>query len=303
MKKTFNFVILLFFLYIILQIITNSSLFIDCVQDSIIIWKDRVFPTIFPFLIMSEFLINYGFINIINYLFGRIFKFIFNTNGTVAYIFFMSIISGFPSSSIYINDLYKKNLISLESSNKALLFCHFSNPLFIIGFIESELGIKYACYILFIHYLSSIIVGLISRKLDNGKEIINKHIIKPFGTVLKNSITKGIDNLLLILGTIIFFNIVINSLNLIEFPTFVKYIINIFLELTNGINFILDSFLPFKYKCLLITMLLSFGGLCVHFQVISVLEDTKIKYQNYLLARLIQAIISGILIFFTLEYI
>lgn len=297
MKKKSNFLVLLFFLYIILQTITNSNLFIDCVQNSVTLWKNKVFPTIFPFLLISEFLINYGFINIINYLFGKIFRFIFNTNGTVAYIFFMSIISGFPSSSIYINDLYKKKLISLESSNKAILFCHFSNPLFIIGFIGSEIGIKYAIYILFIHYLSSIIVGILFRKIDNGIEVNNVYIFKQFGSVLKSSIKKGIDNLLLILGTIIFFNIIITSLNLLDLPKFINIFLNIFLELTNGINYILNSFINIKYQCILITMLLSFGGLCVHFQVISILENTKIKYQNYLLARLIQAIISGILMF------
>lgn len=299
MKKFFNYLILLFFLYIILQVIINSNIFITCIQDTIILWRDKVFPSLFPFILLSEFLINYGFINVINYIFGNIFSFIFNSNSIVAYIFFMSIISGFPSSSIYISDLYQKKIISLESSNKALMFCHFSNPLFIIGFIGQGLGIKCATYILLIHYLSSIIVGIIFRNYNNGVDAISKYNSKPFGVVLKTSITKGIDNLLLILGTIIFFNIIITSLNMLDLPIVIKFILNIFLELTNGLNFILNSIIDLKFKCVLIAMLLSFGGLCIHFQVISILENTKIKYQNYLLARIIQAIISGILVLIT----
>ena len=298
MKKYSKFLLLFLFLFIVVQIILNSNDYIDCVQSSIIFWKDRIVTTIFPFLLMSEFLINYGFIDVINFLFGNFFKHFFNVNGNVAYIFFMSLISGFPSSAIYINDLYNKNLISYESANKALILCHFSNPLFIIGFIGNMIGYKYAYYILIIHYLSTIIVGLLFRNLDNGKEINNNFDTKSFGIILKNSIKKGIDSILLILGTIIFFNILTKTLNYINLPIFIENILSMFLELSNGINFILNNF-NYKFTCLFITMILSFGGLCVHFQILSILEDTKIKYQNYLISRIVASLISGILVLLT----
>ena len=298
MKKYFKLLFLFFFLFILIKIILNSNEYIDCVQFSIIFWKNRIITTIFPFLLLSDFLINYGFIDIINFLFGNIFKFFFNVNGNVAYIFFMSMISGFPSSAIYINDLYQKNLISYESANKALILCHFSNPLFIIGFIGSIIGYKYAYYILIIHYLTAIIVGLLFRNLDNGKEIKIKFDCKSFGYILKNSIKKGIDSILLILGTIIFFNIVTKTLDYIDFPVFFQYIFNMFLELSNGINFVLNNF-DYKYACLFISMILSFGGLCVHCQIISIMENSNIKYQNYLISRIIASLISGILVLLT----
>ncbi len=298
MKKYSKFLLLFLFLFIVVQIILNSNDYINCVQNSIIFWKDRIVTTIFPFLLMSEFLINYGFVDVVNFLFGNFFKRFFNVNGNVAYIFFMSMISGFPSSAIYINDLYNKNLISYESANKALILCHFSNPLFIIGFIGNMIGYKYAYYILIIHYLSTIIVGLLFRNLDNGKEINNNFDTKSFGSVLKNSIKKGIDSILLILGTIIFFNILTKTLNYINLPIFIENILNMFLELSNGINFVLNNF-DYKLACLFITMILSFGGLCVHFQILSILEDTKIKYQNYLVSRIVASLISGILVLLT----
>lgn len=298
MKKYSKFLLLFLFLFIVVQIILNSNDYINCVQNSIIFWKDRIVTTIFSFLLMSEFLINYGFVDVVNFLFGNFFKHFFNVNGNVAYIFFMSMISGFPSSAIYINDLYNKNLISYESANKALILCHFSNPLFIIGFIGNMIGYKYAYYILIIHYLSTIIVGLLFRNLDNGKEINNNFDTKSFGSALKNSIKKGIDSILLILGTIIFFNILTKTLNYINLPIFIENILNMFLELSNGINFVLNNF-NYKPACLFITMILSFGGLCVHFQILSILEDNKIKYQNYLISRIVASLISGILVLLT----
>ena len=298
MKKYLNFTILLLFLFVLIQILLNSNIYINCIQDSIIFWKDRLVTTILPFLLLSEFLINYGFINIINILFGKILKKIFNINSNACYVFFMSLLSGFPSGAIYINDLYQKKLISSESANKALIICHFSNPLFIIGFIGNVIGIKYGYYILIIHYLSTIIIGIIYRKNNNGEEIINKYVSNKFGNVLRNSIKKAIDNLLLILGTIIFFNILSTTLNFIDLPIFLKNFINMFLELSNGINFVINNF-DIKLQCLFISMILSFGGLCVHFQIISILEESKIKYQNYLISRILQSLISGILVLIT----
>lgn len=300
MKKSYKFLILLLFLYVIVQFLLNSNNYIECIQNSIILWKDRIVTTIFPFLLLSEFLINYGFIDIVNFLFGNFFRYFFNVNGNVSYVFFMSMISGFPSAAIYVNDLYSKELISYESANKAIVLCHFSNPLFIIGFIGNILGYKYAYYILFIHYLSTIIVGLLFRKMDNGKEINNNYEMKSFGFVLKNSIKKGIDSILLILGTIIFFNILSETLNYISLPSFIENLLNMFLELSNGINFVLNNF-DYKFSCLFIAMILSFGGLCVHFQVLSVLENSKIKYQNYLISRIIASLISGILVLLTIN--
>ena len=55
MKKYSKFLLLFLFLFIIVQIILNSNDYIDCVQSSIIFWKDRIVTTIFPFLLMSEF--------------------------------------------------------------------------------------------------------------------------------------------------------------------------------------------------------------------------------------------------------
>lgn len=297
MKKYTKYLLLLFFLFILFQFIINSNLYIDCVQNSIILWKDRILPTIFPFLLLSEFLINYDFIKILNILFGKIFKNFLNINDSIMYIFFMSLFSGFPSSAIYINDLYQKKQISYESANKALIICHFSNPLFIIGYIGSIMDIKYAYYILIIHYLSTFIIAFIFKKKNYDN---NNIYFKPnsFGFVLKNGIKKGIDNCLLILGTIIFFNILNTTINQIELPLIIENFFNIFLELTNGIEYIINNY-DLKYQCILITMLLSFGGLCVHLQVVSILEESKIKYQNYLFSRILQSLISAVLILLT----
>ena len=72
--------------------------------------------------------------------------------------------------------------------------------------------------------------------------------------------------------------------------------------MTQGLKYVSLLEIPLKLKTIIITMILSFGGLSVHMQVISILSDTKIKYLPFLTARLLHSAIAGIIIFFTFEY-
>lgn len=298
MKKIVNFLFLLFFLYITLQVFINSNQVINSVINSIDIWKNRLFPTLFPFFIISDFLINYGLINYLSIIFNKPFRYLFKTSGIGSFVFFLSMLSGFPSSAKYIKELYDSKYIDEIEATKLLTFTHFSNPLFIIGFVGIFLPFKYCILILIVHYITNIFIGLIFRNsyISNNSNKINKEI-KIFGIVLKESITKTIDTLLLILGTITFFMIINTIINNLNISNYFKSFLNCFLEMTNGINYIGLSSLNYNVKTTIITMILSFGGISVHFQVLSIISNTKIKYQPYLIARLLHCSISGILVF------
>ena len=71
--------------------------------------------------------------------------------------------------------------------------------------------------------------------------------------------------------------------------------------MTQGLKYISILDLPLKIKTIISTMFISFGGISVHMQVVSILSDTKIKYFPYLVARVIHALIAGLLIFLTFD--
>ena len=50
-----------------------------------------------------------------------------------------------------------------------------------------------------------------------------------------------------------------------------------------------------KNKAVLATIFISFGGLSVHIQTISIISNTKIKYYPYLIARILHASIASLL--------
>ncbi|MEG0825980.1 MAG: nucleoside recognition domain-containing protein [Bacilli bacterium] len=307
-KKLSNMIIIFILLYIGFEILVESKSIMESINFSIMIWKNNVFPSLFPFFVLSEILINYGFIEMLSKLlkpFMRLFK----VNSNCAFIFVMGLVTGFPSSAKYTKELFNKGLIDEKDATKILTFTHFSNPLFILGTISliflnnKEVGIL----ILFIHYFTNILIGLLFRNYypsKNNNIIFSNYINnKSFGKIITSSIINSINTLLLILGTITVFlvltTIIDNNINLNNFN---QSILNGFIEMTQGLKYVSLLDIPLKLKTILSTMIISFGGMSVHLQIISIISDTKIKYLPFLTARIIHALISGILIYILFDW-
>ena len=296
-----NLILISLLLIISWNMLIRSKEIIESVLFAFEIWKNNVFPTIFPFFIISSLLISYGFVDIVKEVFKPLMM-LFGINENASFIFVLSMLTGFPSSAKYTKDLYENNKIDIDTSNKILMFSHFSNPLFIISTITSLLNKKYAYIILFSHYISNFIIGILFRGYKNTytKTKINFKNINiqsnNIGINLKNAIKDAIDTLLLILGTITtfsFFCIIINTS--FNFNDILSAIINGLFEITSGIKYVSLLNISLNYKAVLISSMLSFGGLAIHAQVYSIISDIEIKYLPYLFARIIHAFIAGIL--------
>lgn len=306
MKKIIMFLLIL----IAYSILLNSSIVINTVIQSIDIFKNSIFPSLFPFFIISELLVNYGFVEFISNIFKPLMNKFFKINSKCAFILVMSMISGFPSNSKYTRDLYLKGEINELEAIKVLMFTHFSNPLFILGAISITFlnNKKIGLFILIIHYLSNFIVGFLLRNIIktpiNNTNLNNKTEILSFSNILSKSILNSFNTLFLILGTIIVFLVITNLLNeYILFNPYIKGIISGILEMTGGISNISILDIPLKQKSTIIGMILSFGGISVHMQVKSIISDTPIKYQPYLIARLLHSSITGLLIYFLFDFL
>jgi len=321
MKKIItSIIIMILLIFIGSQVLIESDSILKSVSFSFNIWINNIFPSLFPFFVLSELLINYGFIELLGELFKPIMNRLFKVKGVCAFIFIMSIISGIPANAKYIRELYLSGSIDEKESAKMLMFTHFSNPLFILGTISisflnnKEVGIL----ILICHYITNIIIGLLfrnyyptkekSNKINFKSAILNMHNRrisqnKSFGSILSNSLVNSINTLLLILGVVTFFLIITTIIDKnINLNDFNQSILNGLFEMTQGLKYVSILNIPLKLKTILSTMLISFGGLSGHMQVMGILSDTKISYLPFLTARIIHALISSLLVFFTFDY-
>lgn len=319
-RKIITLIIVLVVLILGVEVLLESKDVMKSVSFSLILWSENIFPSLFPFFVISNLLINLGFASFLGELLKPLMYHIFKIKGEAAFVLVMSMLSGFPSSAKYTRELYEKKLINEHEASKLLTFTHFSNPLFILGTISimflnnKEVGLL----ILLCHYISNVIVGLIFRnyyisKKDTSKVSLRKafNIMhqkrleagKPIGQVISNAIINSINTLLLVLGVVTMFLIITTIIDQnINISPYNQSILNGTLEMTQGLKYISMLSIPLKNKTVLSTMFISFGGLSVHMQTIGLISDSKIKYAPFLIARILHTSIASLLVYFLFEW-
>ncbi len=304
MKKRNSSVLLICLLVIIsISLILYSEKVIESVGFSISIWKDNLFPSLFPFFVVSNLLIEYNFIDILGKHFGKIMPKLFYLPEETSFILFISLISGFPSSAKYTSRLVHEKKISKEVGEHLLTFTHFANPLFIISFIGSNIlhNKKLSFLILFCHITSNLLIGIITRdkkdlKSETKKQKQAKKETLPFGSALSKSIMDSLNTTFLLLGVVTCFLVITTLIEcLIPLDESIKLFLSGILEMTQGIKLTGSLNISLFFKGLLTLSFISFGGFSIHMQVLSFITEEKIRYFPYLISRIFQVLIAGIL--------
>ena len=292
-NKFKNNFILIILLIITIFFISNTTDIIKLISNNTTIFIYKIFPSLFFFFIISDLLIEFNFINILNNTISKVFK----VNSSSTYVLIISMISGFPSGAKNIIKLMDKKILNTDRANLLITYTHFSNIAFILGFIGSILkDNKLTIIILISHFISNFIIAIFIN--TDTKYIYNK-INKNnsnLGIALSNSIISNIKVLVLIYGTMIFFSTFSYVIcNILPINNYIKLFINGLLDLSSGINTLNTISMPIFNKSLLILIFISFGSISVHMQVKMIINNTKIKYSNYLLGRISQVGISILL--------
>lgn len=297
--KIFNGFIVGSFIILFFVVIFNNYLIFDTVSYSLNIWINSLVPVMFPVFVISDVLVSFNITNYIPKFIKKSFQRVFNVDENSLSIFFLAMLSGFPSNARLAVKMINDGLISESQANRILTFSHFANPMFVISTIGVMFlgNVSYGYIILISHYIGNIIIGLFSR--NNNTNNINYKTngckSQSFSKILIGAIRSSIDTLLLILGTLTCFLIVSSILiNFFTFSDYTSTIIKGVLEMTMGLKSLSNLMIPDIYKVIISTMFISFGGLAVHMQVVSQIVDSKIEYLSFFVARIWHGIISGI---------
>ena len=300
-KKIYSLIVLFCLSFVIFFIFTNSSIINDSIFFSYELFIKNIFPSLFPMFIISYILVEIGIPEFLCSIFYKFFNKLFLVKSDASFVFFMSMLTGFPSSAKYIDMLIEKNRIDSHDASKILIFTFFSNPLFIVNTVGIMFldNINLGFIILVSHITGNILVGLIFRNYNKTnstdvidakkgiKVLINKINTTSFFSVFLNSIKDAINTMILIFGIIVTFQIIISIL---PCNMFFKGII----EMTTGLRLI-SIYDNLYFKVFLSTFFISFGGLCIHTQIMNILNKKRERYLPFLFARIIHGIISAVM--------
>lgn len=294
--KLKNVLTFIFFTFLLYLIVLNTGIVSQSVISSATTFFYKLFPSLFPFFILSEFLINYNFTYNINVLVSKLFTFLFKINPNSSYIIVLSLFSGLPANAKLINDAYNDNLIDDQEATKLLAFTFFPSPLFVISaiginiFNSFSIGIK----ILLSIYLSNFILGIILRNknVTNKKfKIIRKNKLS-FSDTLKKSITNAFSSSMITLGSIVIFTTLYNLfMPLIPFNNMINSLILSLTEMTSGINMVSLLDINEAMKLIIISATLCFTGMCVLSQAKSLI-DFKTNFKFIIISRLLCSVIN-----------
>lgn len=284
--------ILIIYILIIIEmlILLNSNIVTNNVILSTKTFVFSIFPSLFPTMVIGNLLIKNNVFLITPKFIINIFRCLFNFNDNLTSIFIMSFITGSPSNAVYIDEYLNKGLITNKEAENILCCTHFINPLFIISTsIMIFNNVKIGFLLIIILLISNLIKAFILRNNFNSNSVNNISIKKnSLITEIKQAISGSINSILLILGIVIMFNILICLTSLLfNFSPLFKTIINGILEVTTGILSIKNLEVSIFLKIIMTYFFLSFGGLCIQLQTISMITNKKIKYFKYFIFRLI----------------
>lgn len=255
-------------------------------------------------------MIEFGFIELFKEILKPLMAF-FKVNPNASFVLAMSMLSGSPSNAKYTKELYQKGLLSKREAEKVLMFTYFSSPLFILGTLSLTYlqNRKLGIIIFLCHSFSNFIIAFLFRnyaKTENldyqihVKEALHSMFsiqkTKNIAVIIIKSIKEALDVMFLILGSVTFIFIVTALFN--DFlPTngYWNATCKGILEMTQGLQAVSILSLPLFHKGMLSVMLLSFGGISIYIQIISILSDTDLNATPFFLARILHAAIAGIL--------
>ena len=301
-KKNYEFILCIFLFAIIIVVCLNPKPYIDSSFVGIKTWATIVLPSLFFFFIISKIILQFEASMKITRGLDVIFSKMYNVSNASGHVFLMSAISGYPLGAKLTYELYNKEIITKEESHRLISFCSTSGPMFIIGSVGTTLfeNYKLGIIILICHLLSALVNGLIYRNYKKQTNIIeqkNNINLSLKKETINDIMYNTIISVLMVGGFItICFTLleILNTFNLF-FNPFLETIIKGVVEVTNGCVNLSQQGFSLKLNCIILTGIITFGGISTHLQSYIFLSKIGIKYKFFLLTKITQTLIAIII--------
>lgn len=309
-------ILMIFILFVFMGILLAfPGLCIYAALEGLLLWFNKVLPSLLPFMILINMLMQLDSIKIIGQHVTSITYKLWHLPGSVLFAFMMGLLAGYPMGARVIKELVNAKELTPEQGEHALCFCNNCGPLFIVGTVGTVLldNTKLGYFLLLIHILSALITSLLLRSFFSfslARSLPHPKVIpstKTLPTLFNEAVAQSMDTMTCIGGYIIFFSVLAHLLTdtkLLQWllhlpllgqasPELSQATLTSFLELSNGVNAL--SHTSSLYTLPLFAAALGFGGLCVFFQTLYILGDISFSTKPYFLSKCLQGIISFLL--------
>ncbi len=249
-----------------------------------------ILPSLFPFFVVTTYL-NHCLMGIRIPGIGTVGKLLKIPDGGES-LLLLGLIGGYPVGAQLITDAYQSRQISKRTGQILLGYCSNAGPAFIFGITGSLFASTWISFGLWgIHILSALLTGFLLPRPCGEQQYT------PFtaSITLPAALQRSIRICASVCGWIILFKILLSYLNLWLAPIIGNHTmitISAVMELSNGC-IQLSQISSHTSRFILCSAFLSFGGLCVLLQTVSVTSDLGLGL--YIPGKLMQTSLSILL--------
>ena len=332
MKKT---LIPLFFILccssLLFLLLIYSKECIALASNGLLIWFHKMIPTLFPFMVLSGFLVRSGLSYKLGNFLRPILGILLPLPSHMLYVVFMGFLCGFPMGAKIVADMIDNKQITKKEGQYLLSFCNNIGPLYMLGYVIPLFQYSNTGFILILMYSVPILFGLFSyfrlfspsnykstKELslkNRTTEIMNAkytaksidYTIVASGNYLncfQESLSSAIEQITLLGGCMVFFNTlliiplkIISSLLPIQSISHINYMQGIFcslIEIGGGLQQFASITTDKSFFALspyFIISLLTFGGLSCILQTFFIIKNTGLNIFTYIKHKTIQSCI------------
>ncbi|MCU6746654.1 transporter [Faecalicatena acetigenes] len=275
-------------------------------SEGLLLWFQIIFPTLFPFLLITNLLLLTDSIHYIAQSIAGPLRFLFRVSDNGSFVLLIGFLCGYPMGAKMAADLVISHKITEAEGKYLLSFCNNTSPVFILNFIVwKTLGKEEFALPTFLILLTApIFVSFVTRRFylkdQSAFQNIEKRDCKKKKldfSMLDSCMMNSFETIVKVGGYIILFSVILTLLQ--EFPW--KNPLFDFalptLEVTNGILLLHRYSLPFIIEYPAILALTSFGGFCSVAQTQCMIQKTGIPLLPYIIEKLAASLAASLLAF------
>ena len=284
-----------------------SGLFIyskECkngIVNGLIICVSNLVPSLFLYMILASYISGSKISLYIGAILGKPVTKLLKLPKSSASAILLSLIGGYPVGAKCVANAYKNNLLTKSQAKKLSLITVSSGTGFTLNFVALSLynNKKIGIILLVSQILAYIITATlicVFVKCDDSIEVSNNRQIKH--TDFTSAVFDGcVATLNMCAMVIVFSALVCVCEKILHNTPHIKDIIILTLEVTTACTKLYT-----KYPIYAISFAMGFSGLCIHFQIFSILKDIGINKMLFFFFRIIQGICSACLTYILLIF-
>lgn len=271
------------------------------ISNGLVLCVKTLVPSLFMYMILASYISGSKAGLYVSAIFSKPIEKILKLPKISASIILLSIIGGYPVGAKCIATAYENKLLTKAQAKKLSLFSVCSGPGFVLSFVGVSLyNNKQIGIILLISQLISFFINaiIVSATIKSDEKPAPKISYQVSNCDFSKAVYQGCVATLNMCSMVIVFSSIISVFEkLLSEHTFVRDILILFLEITTAC-----SRLSTKYPLYIISFAIGFCGICVHFQIFSILKDIGINKALFFLFRIIQGITSACLTYILLIF-